>query len=118
MDKNLKFWPLNFRWLTCQQGIKIVEVYYFHRDPWVQNHKEKCETNLFLLKKSLKYHIFWILGISKFYISKEILECYWAFRLAKHELRVEQIWQKNYHFTAKLDQITIRYLCCINWSFS
>ena len=38
MDKNVNSWPPNFKGLMCQRGGENVDVYQFHRDPWVSNY--------------------------------------------------------------------------------
>ena len=57
MDKNVNSWPPNFKGLMCQRGGENVDVYHFHREPWVLNYMgNMINQPVFAEKISKKQH--------------------------------------------------------------
>ena len=57
MDKNVNFWPPSFWGLMCQRGGENVDVYHFHRYPWVLNYMgNMINQPVFAEKISKKQH--------------------------------------------------------------
>ena len=57
MEKNVYSWPPSFMGLMCQRGGENVDVYHFHRYPWVLNYMgNMINQPVFAEKISKKQH--------------------------------------------------------------